>query len=470
MTAGEAATAFEIAREPELSPATMEFITGAANHEAKLLLELYFAQTAGLLGELKLTQSFREFLGPEAEWCPSDESLARYCDDSMGAVAQVVRRKINTHTKIALSGFELCEDRLDLGVPMAAGLLRWSLDYPDVSLQRLLGGTRSNSQVRTPQFRTQTLFALVRAARPLSISEIAGVEHLPNDSQEYKNKIISIDNSVRRLEIEGLLTVKRQITDNQTQFDIVPLSRQINPRSLLVAGIYAYRTLCESRSQSSFKMLECLDFIEAWMASRGEPTDKAELRQQLNDTLCRTGSERHQRWLPGLKRNEKFSETGLTSVALVEDFRQALTDFVGILQAIDGQADETIRNGYALAEEIAGNDAYKGMLINKAHRFSHDANSQPHAETCAQILALVAEEGTLSVAALHRLYVHRYRKVGASLIRNATRLMADDQLLRVDTQPVSDSRRHPAHFFSLTPAAYDRYPALASMKRPKSTP
>jgi hypothetical protein len=171
MTAVEASAPAEpIDRTDELG-----FVSGFANHEAKSLLLLRLAESGEELGDSAMGASFREFIGPDAPWYPNPAVPYRsYCVGGL-EIAGHATRVIKPGGSTWSDAFKISRLGKRIGVPAAGLILDWSLEYPNISVQQVLGSAQTAGTVRAPQTRVEVLSRLVeQPAAGLSMGELAG--------------------------------------------------------------------------------------------------------------------------------------------------------------------------------------------------------------------------------------------------------------------------------------------------------
>jgi hypothetical protein len=443
-----------------VSGETISRITAMANHEAKLITVLYLNNLDETLTNQNLGLGVLRFTN-QSSWRPKPDFAYRYCQDSLEPTG-IVEAQTVTGRRGPTTGYALTESGSS-SVPEVGLLLDWSLRYPDLSLQTIFGQTSTPGQTSSPENRLRALLeVLTHNDADLSTAEIAGVgpQLLREHPDEYQVRLSNADSAVRGLERAGIITAERSILKNTRQFEILtPDYPTVSPnkdRSVVVEAVYSFIRDCWTKDQRFFDYTECLNYIVPMAQGIDESLDEATIRTQLTAAFAsgkavNDGVEYYN--LPGVRRLGTFNEGHFTKVALNEDYRPALEDLLNIILAIDEQDPAMIAHGKDLAEQIASDtpsgNATRGMLFDKAYRFSKNATRESkHVATGRIAEVLGAADAPLTLAEV-RIELSEERDLSPAMVRKYLGAMAAAGDVIIEEGPADVSRKKKIPRYSL---------------------
>ncbi len=425
--------------EVPLSAETMQTVRWMCTHEAKLMTVLFLDTQSNFIGPDRMDVDFREFVGSEAEHPPGKRKPFAYCDKSLKQ-GKIVEQGVPQGGRGGKTGYALIEDS-DHYVALAGELLKWSLEYPDISLQTILSVPQSPSGVSAQTHRMGVLLELLTSPKEhVPLTDVLGVDFSKVDRAGYDNIESAISGAANKMESEGFLSIDRVIEENDREFEILdpnyPNGYGRRLRSLAVEGIYAFMQARTEAGQFSFTQEECLRFVTTWALQQDPDIDLAHIRDRLSTTLNgNTGQsdDGSDSLIPGLRPIGSFNDGYRTRLHVVGEYEEALTKLVNIFINYDtrdaeggnevtqiGAEGDTVaqddqikkssfvEKGLQAAQEIIEDDRLKGMLIDKAHRFSRAENKQSKAETYQVLMAIITDAGMqLTSSEVYARYVAR---------------------------------------------------------------
>ena len=183
-------------------------LDGIGNHEAKLV-------TAALLGSQPDDWFTRNSLHKALISCQGasparimNQSLpGRYCEKSLEPISAVVSKHIETPQGPVLH-YRSTRFGKTWGLGFSGGGMDWSLEFPDTSVQKLLGDSSSPSARRSPETRLGILSGLLDDhTGDISIPELA-LSLSPGD-----HVASNVNVHVHRLERQGVVEVTSVVRD-----------------------------------------------------------------------------------------------------------------------------------------------------------------------------------------------------------------------------------------------------------------
>lgn len=364
-----------------------KLLNGVANHEAKLLTtavlathpDRWFSRTA-LLSEMLRIQ------GDNPAWAMNKLVPSNYCDQSLGPIGAVVIDEIEGK-RGPVHSFKISSFGRDYGLALAGGLLDWSLAYPELSLQKVLGGTQSSGEVRPPTVRWRILSELVTSpADEISFTDMKQSTGIENYS--YNNLI----NHLREMAELDLLQVHSKLDEFNPIYSISsPKSRyNLKETSTTNQAIYGGMQLLHDRG---IREVTLHDLVEASIAS----TPNADM-QQVYYRLVKGTREKTQS-LPGLvitDRNGAPIKT--TTVKLNEAAVEPVSDLLEQLEEVrDGKNFGAL---HEKAKAILSDPDKCSALLEKAKTASvrYAAKQEAREDTYQRIINILRESNSLSAA------------------------------------------------------------------------
>lgn len=132
------------------------------NHEAKLYVAAVLASSPETVRTgYFLREEIREKQEPYPGWTPDEKTLSDYCSSDFAEIGVVEPRTgIGRNNKFT-TGYRAVPSEAELLLGFSGIGLQWSLNHPDMSLQVVLGRTRSEGEFRSPQTRLDILRGLL---------------------------------------------------------------------------------------------------------------------------------------------------------------------------------------------------------------------------------------------------------------------------------------------------------------------
>lgn len=375
-------------------------LNGAANHEAKSLTAIYYSTQPNMaLGGTAVAEAINEAQGSDVAWAISPASVNHYCEKDLGPIANIISREKGDLWR---ANPEYAAAKLALVV--LVGLL--SLDYPDMSVQRILGSTRQVGGKYVPEFRFGLYEAMLRSPDELSIEALAA--QFPNERPgRFVSQIIQLGRlGIIQKKTSRGMNPDIRIVDNRfwhlsmTADQLIPESRAL------------YAALKKLTVDS---VLTLDDLVDAAIAEDGS----------INNIALRNAIMKDKSYFPGLElesrpmKKNKLSTVEITPAAL--GFVRALCQGAKDIRDGVGIEDYTKR-----ANELIDNQASCRTLMEKARNFSPAANKVSNQEVADTILAVLQRKGSCSLDELHAemdtLIVH------SSLRRHVNRLIDDSRV------------------------------------------
>lgn len=130
-----------------------DLVNGVGNHEAKLLTAAIVTSVPDdAFSSKRIENALVTGQGSEPAWTPDHKLGFKYGIGSLEPIGAVV--KTTTEGRLGVvDALQATEFGATYGLPFSGALLDWSLRYPDLSLQKLLGKTGTTGTVRSPQMR-----------------------------------------------------------------------------------------------------------------------------------------------------------------------------------------------------------------------------------------------------------------------------------------------------------------------------
>ncbi len=197
------------AAEPMPESEFYDFLNGVGNHEAKLLVTtLLFQYTNRWFSRSDLYAELIDRQQPVVGWAMGDSLPISYCRESLEPIGAVAKGRVSNSRGQSVTAFRAIPEKTQTALALSGALLEWSLDYPDHSLQQLLGKTQSNGSLRSPQVRhamyldiatSPDVVSLVSLTDSLGLREDNGKEQRILQTQIEQMKALGIINFRTRL-------------------------------------------------------------------------------------------------------------------------------------------------------------------------------------------------------------------------------------------------------------------------------
>jgi hypothetical protein len=371
----------------------MDFLNYLGNHEIKLVLAAMLATRPDeSFDSGQLRSQFIAAQGPDPAWDKAIiyTSLPRYVEHSLAkcGAASVSREETDGSGRASLR-YQGDAERAPRVLAFGGAVLGWSLDYPEMSLQQILG-RQSDDKQPSPETRHEIYAHLL--SDPSNGTSTAKIFHgfgLPG------YQWLDVTHQVYRLEQLGIvdITSNKMLHYNPT-FTLDGGTNHFVAKSAEAGTTPEQRILylaLNSLVRDTPATYNLQDFIDACgRIDIGEPYDLSRVRRLLVQN--RTKNTRI-----GLRfDNTDHNPADYTTVVMSPRYVEPITDLCSRLAALDDPELAALYRGQG-ANIIANKDAVK-RLVAKGRRFSVRVRSwdQPN-ELSAKLLEMVRDLGSVSV-------------------------------------------------------------------------
>lgn len=424
---------------------TCELIAAIGNHEAKgiALLELWqqgsYLSSSRLDKELAGLQTTAK--GEKLGWMPAPGVIFKYCQASLEPIGQVVLGRVpGTHHGMT-DAYKISGQGIDIGVPAVGLIGDWSLKYPDLSTQTLLGTTGSNGDDRAPEHTLNVLLEVLSNPEPVGVGEgeVAGLSSNPGYASTRM---------VNRLQRQKVLIKERVIVDNDKQFRVLSTeySGKVPIQSLRPDTQLFYEFLGGREPGELFTMQDVSDYIVGENNDRALGLDLLQTRYYILRFLSNPKS------APQVERLGDYNGGHYTKISIAEDNAEATAALLNIVLGIHDQDPALMAYGRTRAQEIINDPYLVAQLMRKARRFSSHAGRTAE-QTMADVLAtVIASEGPLKVSEIQTRYEERTSKVlGEQALRNHLETLVDTGKVEIEEIQNDETRkRRNRHYFAAT--------------------
>lgn len=374
-----------------------ELMAGVGNHEAKALLLLYMAKHPVASTTHYLSQGFNEFIGPGADWYPSPTIPFKYCIDSLAPIGQVAEETVESINGSA-RGFRITGYGQTVGKAAVGGLLAWSLEYPEISLQQVLGATQSRTSMRAAETRIAILQELITSPAPhVSKTEfMPGLQHniSPN---EYSDHLRLLDSNLGSLKAHKLILSEKITQDSHRREFSIKEPNAVYAKSIRSPyrqSIHSFIAEAHGKGSKTFTAEECTDYVIKDLQRKDNTLDAATIRRRVINMLGVRPDANQGRAgdapIVGIKPlyEEDFGKH--TRISLNPRHREAITKLLETITEFEPLSANQIRKSSELAEDITNDHVAKIALINKAARFSAGVNKRPLSESLDDVVHILS--------------------------------------------------------------------------------
>ena len=283
----------------------------------------------------------------------------------------------------------------------------------------------------------------------LSVTEIAAQDPKQWDSTDYHRHLTNVDSAARSLEVSGLV-YRQSVTDRNTRvFEIQnPNYTLVHPRiqrSPSVQGLYAFMAERFQSGHMLFGFEEALNYVVDWVQARDPKAHPQDIRIKLSGTFNRLNT------VPGLKRFGLYNNGRLTKVGIKPNYEAPLEELIEIILGIDNQDPALLERGRQLAHDIIGSVDQTTTLMDKAHRFSSNANKVPAVDTMDRIETILADmDHPADRLEVLKIYGTRYgRKLSDATIGMHLRELVKAGRVKAANKPKKDSLKTRRSVYSI---------------------
>ncbi|HVV66772.1 MAG TPA: hypothetical protein VHB72_01720 [Candidatus Saccharimonadales bacterium] len=434
---------------------TYDLIAGIGNHEAKALLLLHLGKSATMLSRHYMGEGFKEFLGSGADWYPSPGVPFDYCINSLEPIGQVLKGTVQSHIGEA-KAYAITEFGQEVGIPTAGLILDWSLNHPDISVQRIFGPTHSKGAVRAPQNRASLLAELVTSPESsLSTVQIAGINPADWESSEYQNSLRTVDITSRALAANGIVSVVRRETEgNNRLFRINGIDQPDRPgpeRGPITLAIQDFVRHQYDAGKFEFTAEEVVAHTTRALPDEDPAHIRTRINNILGSSIRATKSTSHYRYFPSVERLEIPFGHQHTQVTLNDSYKAAVEALVEIVIAVDDRSSSALEKGRKMAEEISADTSKKQLLIAKAYNFSAVARRRPVSETMDAVIGILRQhDGPADARTVYDTYTRTHsRPITEVTIKSILRRLTKENITTMTKQRSKASNRKLRNYYQL---------------------
>lgn len=390
-------------------------LSGVANHEAKALTVAAMAHNApedGLFSAATLDSVMHSIQGQNPGWKIGRTVPFTYCDESLGPIGAVTKSTIKNERGRSVAAYGLTDYGKEYGLAMAGLVLDWSLRYPELSVQTVLGSSQSKTENRTPVYRLAVLESILTAENEgISFSDIVA-DHpdlvgLPSVVENLKRgafaKVVTVTTNQR--DYNPTLSINDPSYGGRKRFE--QLSKETQS---------IYETM-QHFSENAIHNVKLNDFIETTIELYPELSAK-----NIRTILCQK-TDRKQTRLPGVTVEENSRE-GLggkksSNVRVNDEYKMALYELLTSLNEF--QHNRNIEFYQQRAIEIVNQPDNCAEMMAKAARNSAKVRAAQSAQPTGQIIMDIvgAADTPLSVYDIsEKLEGERNLPISVDAIRN----------------------------------------------------
>lgn len=422
-------------------------LTGIANHEAKLATTaIITSQPDVWFGETSLWNEVRARQGDNAGWLPDRKGPIKYCYFSLEPVGLVAKGSV-AGERGEVTAFKANDEQPEAvtkGLALSGTLMEWSLQFPDISLQKVFGRTASKGAFRTPEVRYGILRELVdNIGSPLTYMDIA--RPLINSAIDERNVFASI----------------RELTDNGTlktrQIDVA------NDVVLEITGPYQYRGTglhLDQLSEAAQLTYRAIDLL--WERGEKQVNFQAftaaalEINPQANLPELRQywyfGSKTEYANMPNFKPLERTMHSP-SIVALNPEHSEAIKNLVGRLRHIEEPTSD-LSDQLRAGREIIANTVKMSALYAKARKFSANVSGQEESAEVVngQIISIVVNAKQITTKGVLEALNKTGRRLTEGSISNYLSKLAQNGNLTQEKRKLDPTKKREYIFYSVPEA------------------
>lgn len=347
------------------------------NHESKALT-LSLMRPRRVYRSGKLSNMLIELQGDNPGWMIADQTVFSYFINSFQPNELVTLQREDGERVVF--GFGITEYGNTIGIPLAGLLLDFSLRYREVALQNLLGTTNSSGDKSSPTARLQ-IFREIARANGIQLREADIVEAL---GEEYAY----VGTHLRSLRDHSVLNYETpQPGEPISLYRFLPETPKREPRPYprktwrMKEVTTTILDICKSRQHEFLTIQEVGQaFLERRLGYEG--VNLSQLHYLVSAVLSDLTSQ-------GFLAQGKFHVHKHSQISTTKDQRDAIEDFIHLIDRFQKQDKVFLREGREKAETILRDPEKVSFLMRKAHGASRRANAHPQEDTKAHILDLV---------------------------------------------------------------------------------
>lgn len=386
-------------------------LSAVGNHEAKaitlILMRDGITYDAG-----KLHRAVLDAQGENKGWRMKDTGPFGYCFQSLAPIGLVAKETLNSD--LSTYGYQITPKGKELGITLAGLLLGFSEKY-NISLNLLFGSTTSTSKERTIktekedfQFKKRAPSTTLKILFELLTSPSLPIRETDLAKRMGEHAINNLTKNLIRLSTLGLIEYTTKEVNRP--FSWYKLSSSIYRHEL---PIDTTRPTLTKLVLNVLKKYPDRDFtiedVYNFLPRKQKKGHKKNLVQHISSIL----SLFNKNGIADIKKfnNEKHSEINIT-----EEQRVVLNELIEIIDKIQDQDPEMLKEGGRFAEKIISNTDRVSKLLKRAKETSSAANKAPTEERQKDILSIVLSNPGITNKEIQRLLEKDDRRLGIGSI------------------------------------------------------
>lgn len=424
---------------------TLDWLTYAGNDERKLLIQLTLYAYRDALGGTGLYNELNRRAGSIVPGSLS--SALQFCEQSLVKIGAVEPESVEILRlgKIPdiTTGFKATQAKEWFGLPFCGALLKWSNDYPELSLN-MLGNTAGHNPNRAPITRFWTLYDLATSPE---------TENPKSPSMSYLAEHLNITDNTRHHTVErlrqlGLVVKESAHIQNTRLFKIIQPEYMAGERKrpfdkLKPATQILFKAFREAYRQ---KDIWALDEFLGLLAEMNPDIDNLTFkraRTYLDLALAPSTSN-----LKGVVEDISGKQyEGYSKVSLRPEVSVAMSELVSIIDRFCVGDPDIMAKGRPQANKILNSPELFTKLYAKAYEKSNLANGDIALEQ--RVVKIIKLAGrTITTATIRNAYAEESgRNITLENISAILRKLVADGLLRVEIEPHSKLKQRNIPFY-----------------------
>lgn len=417
-----------------------ELASRVLNHEAKLMVFMALSEQATALTAVQLHKRVTEPQKEYETWTPNTLGASLYCRQSLIPADTVSEEQIRLR-RAEVRAYRLTDCGRNLAVPAAGFLLDWSLRYPEVSLQNLLGCTNSSGQVRAGETRVRILEGALVSPQggKLSVRDLFadGVD-TDWESVGYKQERTRLSKAVNALATAGVLHWETVEFNDDRELLIVdprmPEEVATHPNYEVAQALYEVIADLDTDRQNKDSPL-LIGYNDAVvqtlrkLSEKGLDVDPQKVRRAVNNAYF------SETMYKGITKADstRFNDGMLTRFRVNDEFRDGLEEFLCILGLLEDIDDRTYQEGLKLLRSIRQNPPQRAQIMRKAFVFSPHAQKKSVLTTAREVESLISDIGQGTINDITTAYREKVgRPIQSESLRNILVLLTSQGRVAVE--------------------------------------
>lgn len=400
-----------------------DFVNGAGNQELKLLTgALILASPDVVHTPATLGRTIRDKQGEPRVWNLQSSIPGSYCRESLEPSGVIFSLRLLGERGGTTTGYQAVKDHLPEKLSVAGSILGWSLDYPDLSVQQVLGVTTSSSETRSPEMRHRILTAIITGDKAKNVSQLR--QALQESNYEHRQ---SLDMQLKRMEELKLIELSSN-TGYDPTVQILTSEFKHSSKSLrdTLPETQAVYAAIRQIGQGETRTINQIVSVALTINPAIDPT---RTRQKLLNGVVTKG-------YPGLKMietEEELQRSGSRTVVRLGSLAvQPVTDLCERLK--DARENDPTQN-IQLAKRIIANETDFRALVTKARKFSNYVVARATGVELleSQLIEIVSDLGEVTPASARNALQERYgREISSHRLLPILNKLVNDNLLLQD--------------------------------------